>query len=247
MINLKRNIKFIIKKIIFLIGFKLVKVQKNNFKNEIIFLHIGKCAGTQIMHICKQLSPYGINIKKVAHSQNLKDLTQGIKYFFSIRKPEDRFFSGFYSRKRKGMPRIYQPYSQYEEIAFNNFEHANQLAESLFDEGSKGKLARQAIKSIGHIGKNQFDWFYQSAFLDKFPPITIIRKEHFATDMQKFLDLIKVNANVNELITTNDKLAHKNDYSNTIALSDLAIINLKKWYVQDYFFYEMCNDWLEKN
>lgn len=55
-INLNRYIRYIIKKIFYKIGFKLVKVQKNNFKNEIIFLHIGKCAGTQIMHISKQLS-----------------------------------------------------------------------------------------------------------------------------------------------------------------------------------------------
>ena len=73
---------------------------------EIAFLHIGKNAGTQIMHLAQQLKPHGIHVHQLPHSKKLYELPLAINYFFSIRHPITRFKSGFYSRKRKGQPRI---------------------------------------------------------------------------------------------------------------------------------------------
>ena len=169
------------------------------------------------------------------------------KYFFSIRKPETRFASGFYSRKRKGQPRLYNEWNLHESLAFDAFEHANDLAENLFSEDTKGRFARQAIKSISHTARQQFDWFQDCAFLDKQSPITIIRQEYFEKDMQRLLDLLGLDLDIKTL-TTKDKVnSHSYDYSKTPPLSDLAVANLKKWYVQDYWFYEMCEVWLKKS
>lgn len=84
--------------------------------NTIAFLHIGKTAGTQIQHITQQLKSYGLNIIKCNHDIKLKNLKNNIPYFFSIRKPSSRFKSGFYSRKRKGQPRIYSEWTKFEAI-----------------------------------------------------------------------------------------------------------------------------------
>ena len=213
---------------------------------EITYLHIGKNAGNQIQHIARQLRKYGINIHRQQHHTKLFDLPTGSKYFFSIRRPVERFFSGFYSRKRKGQPLGFHEWAEHEKIAFETFEHANELAESLFDNGAIGRQARQAIKSIGHINTQQNDWFAGSAFLSARPPVTIIRVEHFETDMQRLLKLIGVYEDIKSLVTNDSTLAHKNTDVKIPPLSELAHANLEKWYIQDYYFYEMCSDWIEQ-
>lgn len=213
---------------------------------EIAFLHIGKNAGTQVMNIAHKLKEYGVNIRKFGHAVKLSHLPYDVRYFFSIRKPESRFISGFYSRKRKGQPRIYSEWSKHEALAFSLFEDANDVAENLFSEGVIGVQARMAIKSISHTGMQQFDWFQRCAFIDQQPPLTIIRQENFVFDMQRLLNLLNINVDVTTMIT-NDKIsAHMNDYNGTPPLSEIALKNLRKWYIQDYYFYEMCEDFLKR-
>jgi hypothetical protein len=228
------------------LGFKLVRPTPKLKDNEIAFLHIGKNAGTQVMLIANQLSSYGVEIKKYGHNTKLSSLQVGTPYFFSIRNPADRFRSGFYSRKRKGQPRVYSEWSKHEAIAFDKFEHANQLAEALMLEDSLGRDARAAIKSISHTGMQQVDFFQRCAFLQQQPPLTIIRQEQFEADMQRLFSLLGLNLNVSELTSNDAVKAHKNDYEDTPPLSDLAIVNLSKWYVQDYFFYATCEEWLSR-
>ena len=228
---------------------KKVKETMRNIElddDEIAFLHIGKNAGTQVKNIAKNLSKYGIRIRKLGHFARLVQLPENARYFFSVRKPETRFVSGFYSRKRKGQPLMFNEWRKHEAIAFSLFEHANELAENLFCDGDRGKQARMAVKSIIHTGMQQCDWFLGCGFLDQQPPITIIRQEHFILDMQRLLTLLNVDVDVNTLVVTDDTTAHKNDYTSVPPLSDLALENLKKWYLQDYYFYELCEEWLEK-
>ena len=212
---------------------------------DIAFLHIGKNAGTQIAYICKQLEILNYKIVQCSHDTKLKHLNKGVRYFFSIRNPIDRFPSGFYSRKRKGLPRIYVEWTECEAIAFQKFSHANDLAESLFRTDYIGTDARAAIKSIRHTGMQQDDWFEGFAFLNQRPPIHIIRQEHLAQDMNLFLELLGCKIDVTELISPDIKVSHKNEYKDTPNLSNTAINNLKKWYVQDDFFYEACCDWIK--
>ena len=78
------------------------------------------------------------------------------------------------------------------------------------------------------------------------PPVTIIRVEHFETDMQRLLKLIGVYEDIKSLVTNDSTLAHKNTDVKIPPLSELAHANLEKWYIQDYYFYEMCSDWIEQ-
>lgn len=212
------------------------------------FLHIGKCAGTQIANVLRQLAACGAprSFLKHPHQITLRDLPKPADYFFSIRDPISRFRSGFYSRKRKGMPRHFGEWSFHEREAFTQFPEANDLAESLFAPGVLGHQAVAAMSSIGHISRNQLDWFAgQGHMLKLRPPLWIIRQEHFAVDLPRFLQAAGL-AEYATAVTISEDLhgRHGNDYSATPALSEHAKANLARWYVQDLQFYASCEAWL---
>ena len=77
-------------------------------------------------------------------------------------------------------------------------------------------------------------------------PITIIRQEHFEKDMQRLLNFLDINLKVSTLLSKDKIITHKNIYKNIPLLSEKAISNLERWYVQDYMFYQMCENWLKK-
>lgn len=215
---------------------------------EIAFLHIGKNAGTQIMHLAQQLKPYGLHVHQLPHSKKLYEVPPGLGYFFSIRNPVTRFKSGFYSRKRKGQPRIYAEWTRSEAKAFGQFEHANQLAEALFRSDDLGFLAAQAIQSIRHTAMQQIDWFERIGFLDLRPPVWIIRQEDFAADFATLLRRLGLGITYGDLTPAQDATsAHSNDYSHVPALSDLAKQNLMRWYARDFVFYDLCVQWMKRN
>lgn len=225
-------------------------VTKDATQNDgnIHFLHIGKCAGTQIMHLARQINELTNKGKIVKHNHDffLINLDIHQKYFFSIRNPISRFLSGFYSRKRKGQPRLYSEWSIYEERAFSNFEHANDLAESLFIDGIYGMKAFAAMKAIRHTAQNQSDWVYcVGEFLEIHPPIWIIRTECFLEDFSTFLQKIGYGIELHDLEIAKDPItSHANDYKGVPDLSEKAIKNLKEWYIQDFEFYKLCDYWI---
>lgn len=212
---------------------------------EIAFLHIGKNAGTQIMHLAQQLRGRGLLIHQLSHATKLYELQEKLPYFFSIRNPITRFKSGFYSRKRKGQPRIYVEWTRTEAMAFSAFEHANDLAEALFRTDARGLLAAQAIQAIRHTSMQQIDWFERVGFLDARPPVWIIRQEHFEPDFDRFLARAGLALTSRDLQPAKDPAqAHSNDYSRTPELSDLARENLARWYARDLVFYDVCVQWM---
>ena len=232
--------KILLKKILNLMGYK-IRVA-HHASNDIAFLHISKTAGTQIMHVIKQLKKYKVNIKRHEHWVKLSDLPINTRYFFSIRNPAARFVSGFYFRKAKK-----NNHSLHEKITFKRYENANDIAEDLFAEGKKGNSARNAIKSINHSAINQIDWFTRYSYFELQPPITIIRQEYFEKDMQRLLSLLNVDTKISNLITKDESITHKNSYNQIPPLSEKAMANLQRWYIQDYMFYEMCETWLKEN
>lgn len=214
---------------------------------EIAFLHIGKNAGTQIMHLAQQLKPHGLLVHQLPHSKKLYEIPFQMSYFFSIRDPISRFKSGFYSRKRKGQPRIYAEWTPPEARAFERFEHANQLAEALFREDEPGFEAAQAIQSIRHTAMQQIDWFERLSFLDMRPPVWVIRQEKFEADFGVLLSRLGLGVRFNDLQPARDAAAaHSNDYSAAPELSALARENLKRWYARDFVFYDLCVRWMRK-
>lgn len=212
-------------------------------KNKIHFLHIGKNAGNQIIHLCRQLEKFNFKFIKENHKIRKIDLPKKSKYFFSIRDPITRFVSGFYSRKRKGMPKYHIEWSEHEKFAFSEFEHANDLAESLFRKDIIGQNALVAVNSISHIAMHQVDWFVKSGNLILDPPLAIIRVEKFNDDFNSFLKKLGLDKCIEDLDISNDPIVvHKNNYEKIPNLSQLAIKNLKMWYSRDIIFYDYCNN-----
>jgi len=222
--------------------------KKQQNPNNIHFLHIGKCAGTQINHLIEQINDASSIGRVIEHKHDffLKNLKGKKRYFFSLRDPISRFKSGFYSRKRKGMPRRYSDWSIYDQKAFQDFEHANDLAESLFAHGNLGRDAFGAMKSIRHTAQNQSDWVYcKGNFLNVNPPVWIVRVEHFDKDFENFIKRSELGVAFKDLNIARDPLrSHSNDYTDSPELSDKAKDNLAKWYLQDFEFYKTCEHWL---
>ena len=215
---------------------------------EIAFLHIGKNAGTQIMHLAEQLKPHGLHIHQLSHATKLYEVPENLPYFFSIRDPITRFKSGFYSRKRKGQPRIYVEWTRAEALAFGKFEHANDLAEALFRPDALGLMAAQAIQAIRHTSMQQIDWFERVGFLSVRPPVWVIRQENFEPDFDVFLARMGLALRCSDLQPARDPAAaHRNDYSHAPELSDLAKRNLAQWYARDVVFYDLCAQWMKIN
>lgn len=182
------------------------------------------------------------------HMRKLYEVPAGVEYFFSIRDPISRFKSGFYSRKRKGQPRIYVEWTRPEAAAFGQFEHANQLAEALFRTDRAGDMALQAIQSIRHTAMQQIDWFERMCFLDLRPPLWIIRQENFASDFGMLLKKLGLSLAYADLQPAQDAAtAHRNDYSQIPELSDLAKENLRRWYARDFVFYDLCQRWMRSH
>ena len=215
--------------------------------DTIHFLHVGKAAGTQINRVIEEINSSRTQRRMVKHRHEtaLKDLPAGQDYFFSTRDPISRFKSGFYSRKRKGQPRIYNDWSEHESLAFKEFDHANDLAEALFSPGPEGRAAAAAIRSIRHCSRNLVDWFkFSGCMFELQPPIWIIRQEKFEFDLEIFLQRIGYSKPIE--LSTDKTTSHSNDYSGVPNLSDKAKENLRCWYAQDYEFLKLCEDWINR-
>lgn len=219
--------------------------------SDIHYLHIGKCAGTQVLTLAQSVNARGPKrrILKRSHDVFLKHLPPKVDYFFSIRDPLSRFRSGFYSRKRKGQPRNYFEWSADDAQAFVDFPEANDLAESLFSDGALGAKAWAAMKSIRHVAQNQSDWFYcKGNFLKTRPPLWILRTEHFDKDLKTLLDRVDLGVPTDGLVASDDPIdRHANDYKAIPDLSDKALENLKTWYAQDIAFYQACETWMAQH
>lgn len=222
------------------------KNDKSGSRHQVHFLHIGKNAGTQFKYCAAQVNGFSKTHTFALHPHTVKlaDLPEGAAYTFCIRDPLKRFVSGFYSRKRKGQPRIYSEWSEVEELIFGTFEHANDIAENLWVNGELGRKAQTAIRRMRHTGEPQYSWFRDiEGFLEKWPPVHILRQETFNQDLLKLYDLLGID--IEPVFAEGDRSSHKNDYSDIPPLSDLAKENLKRWYHNDHKFIALCNAWRE--
>lgn len=212
----------------------------------IYFLHIGKAAGSQIKQAMVQINEQqsAVTMLAMSHQITLKDIPEPADYFFSVREPISRFRSGFYSRKRRGQPLNNIPWTRYEEQAFATFPHANDLAEALFAPGERGLQALGAMKSIEHTAEDQIDWFVLAGDIFSVrPPVWILRQEHLEADFQTFLE--RAGVTFKPELRQDPVGAHRNDYSQIPALSERAESNLRRWYAQDFAFYDAVETWLE--
>ena len=214
------------------------------------FLHIGKTAGTALGWSMTQLndnpaSPF--RFVKHPHNTLLRHLPSRAPYFFAVRDPEARFYSGFYSRKRKGQPRYFYEWTEAEAEAFGRFPEATDLAEALFSGGDAGAAAERAMRSIRHVNSRHLDWFApdpERIFTTR-PPVFILRQKSLAADFARLLGRLEVP--VETRLPARSDSAHRNDYDRTPPLSDKARANLAEWYRDDIAFVRQAEEWALKH
>ncbi|MEC9343032.1 MAG: sulfotransferase family 2 domain-containing protein [Pseudomonadota bacterium] len=212
------------------------------------FLHIGKSGGTAIKRRLRDVNRDARRIAVIAHQHkiSLADLPRNAPYFFSVREPVSRFRSAFYSRKRKGQPTAFRDWSPVEAVTFDRFPHANDLAESLFEDGDTGRAAFIAMKSMVHVRKHQHMWFPDRSIpLDTRPPICVLRQEHLDDDFEDLKRLLRLPAEMK--LDKDPAKAHRNDYRQATPLSDKAVANLKAWYAIDVQFYKLVDAWVREH
>ncbi len=220
-------------------------------KTMVHVLHIGKTGGSAIKYALRRGKPI-ITGKHIIFTHNhrfeFKDVLRGEKIVFFVRDPIDRFVSGFYSRKHKGLPGAYYEWSGPEKEAFGRFQTPNELAVSLSsrDPGTRRDAAK-AMKSIGHVNASYWHWFTDEAyFLSRRNDVLFIGAQKdldrdFA-HLKKILNLPRELELPAENTPRNASPADVDKF-----LDDDAITNLKSWYSRDFQFIELLksNDLLQ--
>jgi len=223
---------------------KYREVAKNENKILVHCLHIGKTGGTAIKYaIGLKGQPY-IDDKHIIighrHSFKLQDIKPGEKCFFVYRDPLDRFVSAFYSRKRKGAPRIYREWNKGEKLAFEQFSTPNELALALNDSNENiQKSAANAMNSIHHISSSYWDWFGDEEYLlsRKNDIIFIGNQRQLNNDFIKLKSILNLPDHLS--MPTDPVKMHKNPDGVDKKLDEQAIENLKSWYTKDYAFLDV--------
>jgi hypothetical protein len=206
------------------------------------FIHIGKTGGTAIKYVMKSYpstDSYEIFIHN--HKTVLRDIPEGEKVFFFLRDPVKRFVSAFYSRKREGRPRLYNPWTQGEREAFGRFETPRALAEALSsDDMEYRESAQRAMGEIGHIKSSYWDWFEdENYFRSRIDDILFIGfQESFEEDFETLKSILKLPAQAQ--LPQDDINTHRNPESVDRYMSESAVENLERWYSKDYEFIDIC-------
>ncbi|MBM7067580.1 sulfotransferase family 2 domain-containing protein [Actibacterium sp. 188UL27-1] len=207
------------------------------FRTRFHYLHIGKTAGTATKSVMKAMnSRLDGKAKFVLHKHkvSLSDLPKDAQYLFAIREPLDRFYSGFYSRKRKGQPRHYQDWSSKEAWCFDRFPEANDLAEALSADDPLPAII--AMRSIGHIRRRLVDVLddMHGALIYR-KPAFILRQASVEADFRAFAK--KFDLGPVPDFPQDDISAHRNQYGAAPPLSEQGVKNLRHYLSDDLEYY----------
>lgn len=213
---------------------------------KVHLLWIGKTGGNALRYGLTRTPDYKVpqgnfDFHSYGHDTTLRDIPVGEGVIFFIRDPLSRFISGFYSRKRKGLPLIrknkkFYDWTDQEQEAFLVFETPNQLALAL---SHQEKIALDAMKNIHHVNTSYWDWFSNEFyFLSRLPDIFFVgTQENLPHDFERLKK--KLNFNLPPLPNKDHIRSHGNQYEKNkldTLLNEEAIRTLKKWYSREYDF-----------
>lgn len=206
-------------------------------KTIIHFIHIGKTGGTAIKSSLEKVRGLkSIRFCLHYHETKLSDIPISEKVIFSVRDPETRFVSGFYSRLRKGQPRYNVPWSPEEKKVFSVFKSPNELAIAITSKNKEEKsIALLGMRSIEHICSFQSDWLIGREELRKRKKQIILacRQETLNRDFEEIKLFLSLPREVNLPKKTSIQ-AHTNPITDDKTLTSVAKNNIREWYKKDY-------------
>lgn len=208
-------------------------------KQRVHFLHIGKTGGSAVKSVLNDfLDTPKYSIIFHGHGTSLKDIPKGDFVIFFLRDPVSRFISGFYSRQRKGQPRYYYEWSPKEKEVFEHFATPNEVAVSL---ASEQPLAIMAMESVQHLSCYN-NWYVDiDYFKSRLDDILFIGfQESLDSDFFKLKNILGIPEEVK--LPADDMAAHKNPKNLDKSIDANGVEALKKWYLEDTKFIELCKE-----
>jgi len=220
------------------------------------FVHIGKTGGSAIKYALRTSgwacgvheylqkapelpeTPYG-HVVLHKHVFRLRELEPEDYVFFSLRDPIARFVSGFYSRLRKGQPRLYVEWKPGERAAFERFSTPDELALGLAsDDPDVRRVARRGMRKVKHLGHVSGYLGSEADLRAKLPRVVYIaRQETLAEDWRQLKEVLGLPAGLK--LPTDAVESHRSDRPNA-PLGERATEILREWYAEDYRLLDLC-------
>ncbi len=219
--------------------------QKYLGKQFLHFLHLGKTGGTAVKHALRSHlpaeTPYAFYL--AAHLVTLRDVPPGDGVIFALRDPVSRYISGFYCRKRQGLPRYYYPHREEERLAFERFPTANELALALSSpDAARRRMAEEAMQGISHVKHSYWRWFEsEEYFLSRASDIFFVaHQERLDEDFERLRS--KLGFPDSAVLPSDTSEANRSPGEHDRTLEPQAEENLKRWYADDYRLLELCEE-----
>jgi hypothetical protein len=222
--------KKIIKKIVRSLGvYGYLRSRVDSWKLPIgstVLIHVGKCGGRTvrdgIKNAVRNCDLHEVHVQKPIYRKDLK-------YIIVARGPISRLNSAFRWRYKlivsDGNQKVkYRSKDEHDVLV--KYENLNNIAEALYHEnGEANAIAQKEIRKIGHI--RQDISFHLRDLLSRCQPTQIV-----AVLMQENLDedIFRVFGYRNELTRHSNPASEEEDK----ALSETALINLMKFFEEDY-------------
>tara|TARA_B100000963_G_scaffold235442_1_gene205780 strand:- start:543 stop:1280 length:738 start_codon:yes stop_codon:yes gene_type:complete len=213
---------------------RLLKNKKLKYVEDIYFLHIRKCGGTNLGNSFKKINENSfIKIIKLRHKDKIYNLDINQKYCFSVREPINAYISAFNDRKRDGRPTFNIKKNLFEKISFYFFKNSDELAKNLYSKNIFKKiLSNFAIRSITHVNEPLYSWFKISE-IKRHKPFFIFDVRSLDDDCRLFCKKLKIQ---NVPLSSNMRISHKSPFMKD-DLTKTSKKNLKKYFSKDIEIY----------
>ena len=219
-----------------------------------LLIHVGKCGGSNIMQKFKNI--HNINIKSIHVSStniNNKKKIKENNLCLLVRDPITRYLSIFYYWKKLNIKYLNNesiPHKQNVKkykIFFDYFKNANHLAESLSNENIKIiKNSVHVLNNIIHF-KQGFNFYLcdKKTIKNNIKNFKfIIRQEYYKDDFTLFYNFMcskyNLKNNIEKFIKKN--INNTDKFNDEKKLSQLAINNLRKYFIKDYKILEYLSE-----
>lgn len=203
-------------------------------RRRVHLLHIGKTGGTAVRQALRPYRYLVYNLQLHGHGRKLPGVPEGEKVVVFLRDPLSRLTSGFYSRYRKGQPRYFSEWSDFEARFFETFQTPNAWAQALGGSGdSHHALAVEGMTEIVHL-KPYTHWlesveYFQSRRADL---LLVGHLESLDDDFMRLRRRLLVPPHAR--LPSGEIESHRTPSYMDRRLSDAAVAAIRHHYVEDF-------------